>query len=310
MPSSRNSRTDSENRRDWKLAPRGNFWRATFTAMGSPCELLCETNSAAEAESLTEIVATEAWRIEDKFSRYLDGNIVDRINTANGSTIEVDDETARFIDYASELFAVSEGRFDITSGALRQVWTFDGSDRIPSESDILKVLQHVGWNRVTWRKPELTMPAGMQVDFGGIGKEYAVDRAVRFLQAESSANCLVNYGGDLAVTSPPKSQPDWQIGLESTKTPWSVPASLIQLRTGAIATSGDARRYLVKDGIRYGHILDPTTGWPVAGAPTSVTVAGDTCIQAGVFCTLAMLAGEGAEAMLDSEEVRYWCVRP
>ena len=78
---------------------------------------------------------------------------------------------------------------------------------------------------------------------------------------------------------------------------------------GALATSGDARRFVMKDGIRYGHILDPTTGWPVENAPHSITVAADTCTQAGMLATLAMLNGAAAENFLDAQDIQFWCQR-
>lgn len=316
MLSSHNSPTDSERvpkpprrPRNWKLRPHGRSWQATFLALGSPCEVLCETASAMDAEDIAEIVAAEAWRIEDKFSRYIDGNIVDQINSASGRSVEVDEETAGLIEFANLLYDMSDGRFDITSGVLRRVWTFDGSDRVPREADILDVMQHVGWDRVRWNDRVLTMPAGMQIDLGGIGKEYAVDKAISLIREHTAVPCLVNFGGDLGVTGPPSRQASWQIGRESLQGPSDSPSGVIQLKTGALATSGDSRRYLLKDGIRYSHILDPTNGWPVAGAPASITVAADTCVQAGVLCTLAMLRGHDAEAMLASEGVKYWSVR-
>ncbi|MDX1507376.1 MAG: FAD:protein FMN transferase [Woeseiaceae bacterium] len=295
--------------RSFELVRLGHLWRATFSAMGSPCELLCETRSASEAHALAETVAGEAWRIEDKFSRYIDGNIVDRINSARGAGVVVDDETAGLIDFANLLYGLSGGRFDITSGVLRRVWTFDGSDNIPQESAVLEVMQHVGWDRATWRNPVLSMPAGMQIDFGGIGKEYAVDRAVSLLRGQSTAACLVNFGGDLAVTGQPTSQPGWLVGREALQGLSAMPGGVVRLAAGALATSGDTRRFLVKDGVRYAHILDPTTGWPVLGAPASVTVAAETCVQAGMLCTLAMLKGGDAESFLDEEGVRFWCQR-
>ncbi|MFQ5610087.1 MAG: FAD:protein FMN transferase, partial [Woeseiaceae bacterium] len=231
--------------------------------MGSPCELLCETGSAAEADALTRTVTAEAWRIEDKFSRYIAGNIVDRINSAAGAGIEVDDETAGLIAFATFLHDRSGGRFDITSGVLRHVWTFDGSDAIPEEEEVREVLDFVGWHKVTWRNKTLTMPAGMQIDLGGVGKEYAVDKAVNQLREQDSVPCLVNFGGDLAVTASPTRQSSWQVGRETLQCPSATPAGVIHLESGALATSGDTRRFLLKDGMRYGHILDPTTGWPI-----------------------------------------------
>jgi thiamine biosynthesis lipoprotein len=277
--------------------------------MASPCEVLSEADSAAEARELTAIVATEAWRIEDKFSRYLPGNIIDRINTAQGAAIDVDDETAQLIDFSRTLYDLSEGRFDITSGVLRRVWRFDGSDNVPAREQVAAVMSDVGWHRVSWSSPALHMLADMQIDLGGIGKEYAVDRAANLIRQRESTSCLVNFGGDLAVTCSPTRRSAWTVGIESLSSGTRVPESLLKLKVGALATSGDARRFLEKDGKRYSHILDPTTGWPVPGAPRSITVAADTCTQAGMLSTLAMLQGKRAEAFLDAQGPDYWCDR-
>jgi len=275
--------------------------------MGSPCELLSEARSAEEAEELTALVAAEAWRIEDKFSRYLDGNIIDQINTADGRPIDVDAETAHLLEFAETLYALSDGAFDISSGTLRRAWTFDGSDNLPSNDEVAELLARVGWARAGWNTPVLTLPPGMEIDLGGIGKEYAVDKAVLELRGRSDTPCLVNFGGDLAVTGPPGSREAWTVGIETL-----VPGGAekrIELRHGALATSGDARRFLLKDGIRYSHVLDPRTGWPVTGAASSITVAADSCTQAGMLATLAMLKGESSESFLDEQTEQYWCRR-
>lgn len=284
-------------------------WRGQFQAMASPCELLCEASGHAEAQHLTQIVAQETWRIEDKFSRYLPGNIVDRINSAMGKTVEVDLETAQLIDFAVTLYQLSDQRFDITSGVLRRIWRFDGSSSIPNAREVDELMKNVGWHRVRWESPLITMPPGMEIDFGGIGKEFAVDRAAALLREETSVSCLVNLGGDLAVTSRPKRRDTWKVGIEAVNRPADMPASLLNLQIGALATSGDARRFLLKDGIRYSHILDPLTGWPIQAAPRSITVAADTCTQAGMLSTLAMLQGKGAETFLGAQNVSYWCDR-
>jgi thiamine biosynthesis lipoprotein len=293
--------------RDIALQPVDGGWAAHFSAMGSPCEVLLETKGRAAAMRASEAVAHEAWRIEDKFSRYLTDSIVQKINTAGGKSTSVDDETARLLDFAYTLYKLSDRRFDITSGVLREVWTFDGSDRVPDEEAVAGVLARVGWQRVEWASPVLTMPARMEIDLGGIGKEYAVDRCVAALRSALDAPGLVNFGGDLAVTGPPHRREAWRVAVEGDA-PLRADR-LVDLRQGALATSGDARRFLLRDGVRYGHILDPTTGWPVVGAPRSVTVAADTCTQAGMLSTLAMLQGEGAEAFLEQQDVQAWCRR-
>lgn len=275
--------------------------------MGSPCELVCEAPNRGDAQALSTLVAEEAWRIEDKFSRYLDGNVVDRINSATGAPVAVDDETADLLDFAAILYDLSEQRFDITSGALRRVWHFDGGDRIPSQESVEDALRMVGWHRANWQRPVLQMPDGMEIDLGGIGKEYAVDRCAALVRAQGASPCLVNFGGDLASSDAPRRRSRWKVAIEGVG-----PEELdhiVDLRQGALATSGDARRFLQKNGVRYSHILNPTTGWPVPNAPRSITVAADTCVQAGMISTLAMLKGAEAETFLKAQDNLFWCRR-
>jgi thiamine biosynthesis lipoprotein len=277
--------------------------------MASPCEVLSEADNRTDALELTRLAADEAWRVEDKFSRYHSGNSVSAINSALGSPVELDEETSQLIDFGQTIYELSAGRFDITSGVLRRVWIFDGSARVPSSDSIRDCMRDVGWQRVSWQRPIIQMPAGMEIDFGGIGKEYAVDRAVTLLREAADVSCLINLGGDLAATRPPVRRGYWTIGIESAGTGASIPANLLKLAVGALATSGDSRRYLETDGRRYSHILDATTGWPVTGAPKSVTVAADSCTQAGMLCTLAMLEGPGAEGFLGAQDVQFWVER-
>jgi thiamine biosynthesis lipoprotein len=144
----------------------------------------------------------------------------------------------------------------------------------------------------------------MELDLGGIGKEYAVDQAHDLLRARYDAPFLINFGGDLRASQPSPQGP-WQVGVERPGSERDA-ALLLELGHGGLATSGDARRYLLKDGVRYGHILDPRSGWPVRGAPRSVTVAASSCTEAGLLATLALLQGAGARAFLEEQGVRYW----
>lgn len=275
--------------------------------MGSPCEVLTGSSSESIARDLCELVAGEVWRIEAKFSRYLDGNIIHQINSADGTPVHLDAETVQLIEFTNTLHELSDGLFDITSGVLRQIWQFDGSDAVPSQEAIAKLLPKIGWERATWQDPSLQLQPGMEIDLGGIGKEYAVDRCVSLIRQSSSTPCLVNLGGDLAVTGPPANRSTWIVGVEAFR--GSDDEIVLELQQGAIATSGDSRRFLAKDGIRYSHVLNPKTGWSVDGAAASITVVADTCVQAGMLSTLAMLCGRGAEEFLDKQAERSWCRR-
>lgn len=279
-----------------------------FQAMASPCEILFDGLSDADAARLGALAETETRRIEQKFSRYRPDNLIDRINHANGHPVTVDEETARLLDFADRLHQLSGGLFDITSGALRRIWTFDGSDRVPEPEAIAAVLPFIGWHRVRWQPPELQLPSGMEIDLGGIGKEYAVDQVFALLAARTDAPLLVNFGGDLRCRGPRRDGSPWQVGIEHPGRDGQA-LRVLALTDGGVATSGDARRFLLRNGVRYGHILNPLTGMPVADAPRSVTVVAATCTEAGMLSTLAMLCGAGAEAFLEEQQVRHWVVR-
>jgi thiamine biosynthesis lipoprotein len=275
--------------------------------MASPCEVHVGVEDRAIAERAVALAAAEAARIEAKYSRYRTGNVVHAINTSGGREVTVDEETAKLLDYAARLHELSDGRFDITSGVLRRAWTFDGGDRVPAAADIAALLALVGWGKVRWRSPHIALEPGMQIDFGGIGKEYAVDRAAA-LVARQTSSCLVNFGGDLLAVGPAPGGRPWRVGIESLADPAKA-SKEIDLERGALATSGDARRFVERNGTRYGHVLDARTGWPVPGAPRSVTVAAPSCTEAGMLATLALLHGEQAERFLSAQHARYWCLR-
>lgn len=280
----------------------------SFQAMASPCELRVETADRELAEGLGRAAEAEARRIEAKYSRYRADSVLTRINQSADSALEVDDETAELLDLAAECYALSDGLFDVTSGVLRRIWKFDGSDRVPSQEQIKQVLPLVGWSRLRWEKPWLTKPPGMEIDLGGIGKEYAVDLTLQQLTAKTDAPILVNFGGDLRVSGPRSNGGRWPVVIESVDRA-GVSEAVLDIAVGALTTSGDARRFLLKDGVRYSHILDPRTGWPVEDPPRSVTVTAETCLQAGLMSTLAMLQGRQAEAFLEAEGVQAWWIR-
>jgi FAD:protein FMN transferase len=278
-----------------------------FTAMASPCELLLDATDVHAAGQLGGVAAQEAWRIETKFSRYRPDSIISVINRSKGSTVAVDAETAALIDYAARCHSLSEGRFDITSGVLRRCWKFDGSDRLPQPAAVAALLPLIGFEKVLWQAPLITLPAGMEIDFGGIGKEYAVDRVLALIAERFAGAALVNFGGDLATNRAPAAGP-WQVGVERPDTEGQA-RLLLELSRGGLATSGDTHRFLLRDGVRYSHILDVRTGWPVPGVPRSVTVAAGSCVEAGILATFAMLQGGAAEAFLVEQGVHHWCLR-
>ena len=292
---------------DYHLDDKGEYWLARFTAMASPCELLVEAGDSITANRMAAIAFQQARRIEQKFSRYRDDNIVHQINHSQGKTVEVDEEATLLLNFAEQCHQLSDGLFDITSGVLRKIWNFDGSDNIPDHKQVQAILPLVGWHKISWRPPFLTVPRKMEIDFGGIGKEYAVDQTWQLLQQEVKTAFLVNFGGDLRAGGIRQKKKPWLIGLENPVHS-DIAQGAIKITHGALATSGDSKRYLLKNGKRYAHILNPKTGWPVEHAPRSITVAAETAIEAGMLATFALLKGKDAKRFLDGQQAQYWAL--
>ena len=287
-----------------RVERRDNLFAGCFAAMACDCEILIDSDDAMLAERLIRLGAAECRRIERKFSRYRDDNIVHAIHQSAGQPLRVDDETANLLDFAERCWQISDGRFDITSGILRRAWRFDRYSPPPSTETIESLLPLIGWDKLQWQRPWLRLPEGMEIDFGGIGKEYAVDRVLALLDRESALPLLVNFGGDLACNGPQRDDRPWAIGIGHPDAQGQA-IETWQLRQGALATSGDAHRCIIHQGIRYGHVLDPTTGWPTPGAARAVTVAAPRCLDAGILSTLALLHGQQAQDFLEAQQVPY-----
>lgn len=275
--------------------------------MASRCEVRVAAASGQAADELARAAIAEVARIESKYSRYRADSALSLINAAaGGGWREVDSETDALLDYAATLFDSSEGRFDITSGVLRRAWNFREA-RVPSPAELAPLLQLVGWDRVGRARGKVRLPlAGMELDFGGFGKEYAADRAAAALAAQGVRHGYVNLGGDLRVIGPQPDGSPWLIGIQDPRSETQLAAS-IAVSAGALATSGDYERFIEVEGKRYCHILDPASGYP-PGHWRSVSVLAPLCIAAGSFATLAMLRGADALDFLDDSGLGYLAI--
>ena len=291
-----------------KSAPSALDHGVKFVAMASDCEVRLAGVSAARAQALAALAMAEVRRIETKYSRYRADSVVSQINAAagNGKAINIDAETAQLLAFATQLFELSEGLFDATSGVLRQVWDFKTA-RKPTAQQLANVLPRIGWNHVQWnaQTAQLALP-DMELDFGGFGKEYAADRAATVLANEGAQHGLVNLGGDIRVIGPQADGSPWLMGIRHPRQDDAVIAS-IPISTGALATSGDYERFFTENGQRFCHVLNPKTGWP-AQHWQSISVIAPVCVAAGAMTTTAMLKGPDAIAFLEEQGVSYLAV--
>tara|TARA_R110001592_G_scaffold1212_10_gene7201 strand:+ start:1332 stop:2249 length:918 start_codon:yes stop_codon:yes gene_type:complete len=283
-----------------------------FFAMASQCEIIIETTKKSIAKRLGDALAHEVWRIEDKYSRYNVNSVCSKINQSQGQAVVIDNETYLLLNFADTCYQLSDGLFDITSGVLRRIWSFDCSANIPTTEEVNSLTAYIGWPKVHFDEKHIRLPENMEVDFGGIGKEYAVDRCILLSQAITDKPILVNLGGDLCATSPRKNNKAWQVGIDNPNVQVKKGQNqqmVVSLYQGALATSGDAQRYLLNKGKRYSHILNAKTGWPIENAPRSITVVAPQCIQAGILATLALLQGDNAENFLTEQDIKFWAIR-
>lgn len=296
-----------------------NLWRTLrfdFTAMASPCSLQLDGRNESLMRQAAADAMAEVHRIEKKFSRYQPDSIVSRINQAAGlQAVKVDDETDGLLTFCDSLWRMSEGAFDITSGVLRRAWDFKAAT-LPDPAHLQSLLAHVGWQGVE-RQGHLVglTQAGMELDLGGIGKEYAADRAAAVLHSHGVTHALVNLGGDLHALGerglPELQGAPWRIDIQHPRPAPDAPTqplAQLALSRGGLATSGDYERFFIHADRRYCHVLNPHTGWPVSHWQ-SVSVLATNTTTAGALATIAMLKGEDATAWLASQGVRYLAVQ-
>ncbi len=277
-----------------------SYYRYAFKAMGSPCDIQLFADTHAKAKKVADAVIADVNRLEALYSRYRSDSFLSVINrvAAAGGSITVDDETAGLLNYAATCYDQSDGLFDITSGILRRAWRFD-LGKLPDQEQIQELLDKVGWHKLRWAPPVLEFPnPGMEIDFGGVVKEYAVDRAAALCWEAGIRHGVVNLGGDIKIIGPRADGSPWRVGIRHPRNKEAVMQTIL-LREGALASSGDYERCIIVNDVRYGHVLNPKTGWPVRYL-AAVSVVGDFCVVAGSASTIAMLKEDKGPAWLES----------
>lgn len=263
-----------------------------FALMGGSAVVeFVDDRGQERAEQIARAVENEARRIEFKFSRYRESSVISQINRNAGRTpVAVDEETEMLMRSALDLARMTAGRFDPTVGALRHAWDFK-TGRVPSAGEIAALLPLVNSAAVSVRDQTVFLQCpGMEIDLGGVGKEYAVDRVARLLREEGIRAAIVNFAGDVSTIGSRGDGRPWSVAVVDPRDRGSCRFAVRVLGDAGIATSGDYERGFVKDGVRYHHILDATTGWPARGV-ASVTVVAASTFQAGRFATAAFLLG-------------------
>src|SRR5450631_872657 len=241
------------------------LFRFGFPAMASANELQIWAEAEADARRGADAAIADALRIEAKYSRYRDDSVVTRVNREAGlAAVPIDAETAALLRYADQCYRLSEGLFDITAGVLRRTWDFRRTPPLlPTDAALADAVSAIGWCDVEWSEHAIRLPrGGMEIDFGGICKEYAADRMATLCLEHGLRHVLVNLGGDVRAAGPQHDGAPWSIGIRHPRRTGEVIAT-VELAGGALATSGDYERFFEIDDRRYCHLLNARTGWPV-----------------------------------------------
>lgn len=281
------------------------LYHFSFNAMACRNELSLYCQNEKVAHKIADQAIAMVNTLEQRYSRYRSDSILSQINASAGQAdgMSVDAETSALLNYAQTCYQQSDGLFDVTSGVLRQLWDFK-KNIVPRQQDIEDIQQMIGWNRLNWLPPRITLPIpGMELDFGGIVKEYAADSCANLCRSLGVKSGIVNMGGDIHVIGPHPDGCPWVIGIQDPRNSENVLTS-IELRQGGLASSGDYQRCMVVDDKRYSHILNPETGWPVEGL-RAVSVIAPHCLIAGSTSTIAMLKGQAGKQWLDTTGMPY-----
>lgn len=298
-------------------------WRDEFTALGTHVLLLVTMSPPAAARDF--FAAARAWlaRFEARYSRFRPDSLVARVNAAAGREwVEIDAEMETMLDVCTHVQAWSDGVLDCTMGPLARLWDHRRQTAAPpTAEEVAAARRLVGWSLVQRAPGRVFLPhAGMALDFGGWGKEWAVDALADLARRHGLSSVLIDLGHDLRALGRPEGRAAWQVGLEDPAHPGTHRGQLLVADGLGVASSGDYLRHFRHDGRTYGHIVDLRSGAPVHHAGRQVTVVAPSCFLAGLLATTAFVLGpdaglelirrhSGAEAVFTTDRHRLQTLR-
>lgn len=276
--------------------PRASEARRTFPALGTFATVIVETPGDLDHEAMISGVDSLLRRIEAETGRF-PGQGLWEINRTRGAALsELGPHILSVIALSDSVFHATDGLFDPTAGALVEAWGFPDDPHMPIEPQLEEALGATGWNLLGFRNDSIVLPEGMKLDFGAVAKGYAVDQAYEYLVSRGALSCLVEVGGEVRCGG----ERLWRVAVRHPRN--NGYHAIYEMRSGALATSGDYECFLIHDGVRYSHLIDPFTGFSKAEAQ-SATVFAETCGRADAYATAAAVGGREAVEGFDMSGV-------
>ena len=274
-----------------------------------------------DASTLPAVVHTaldEVDRVDRLMSHYRPDSPLSRLNReAARGPVAVEPELLAFLDVCLRWSRESDGAFDITVGPLMKAWGFFRDEgRVPGKEELAAALEVVGYRHVVLDRERGTVRfdrPGVELDLGGIGKGYAVDRVVDLLRRRGVASALVNLGGSSVYgLGRPPGREAWEVGIQDPTEPAKI-ALTVSLRDRSLSVSGGYARFFERDGVTYAHIMDPRTGRPVQGV-LSVAVISARATDGDVLDNVLFVEGPDRAALFlerrSSTEALFFLPKP
>ena len=248
----------------------------------------------SQDESLIDTCFDMANTYEHYFSRTLKGSDIYNINHANGAPVEVHDETAELIRYGIAFGDLSGGVFDISIGALTDLWDIPNNNgTIPAQSQIDAALATVDYRQITVDGNTVTLGnPDAALDLGGIAKGYAADRMREYLNANGACEGFINLGGNVLTLGQKANDEPYHIGIRKPFGEDGETITAVDVTDRSIVTSGRYERYFEKDGHIYHHILDPKNGYPYDNGLNGVTILSDSSMVGDALSTICFALGQ------------------
>jgi len=273
-------------------------------SMGSEVHLTAWTSDEGATAAAFTRVFDEFDRLDGLMSIWREGSDVVRLNASAGAgAVPVSPEVREVIGQARYVSDLTDGKFDATFGALSGLWKFDHDldGRIPPRAEVAARLPLIDYRALT--VDELAGTAslargGMKVHLGGIGKGYAVDRAVGILQRAGVHDFMIQSGGDLYLGGRRGTRP-WRAGIQDPRGAPDAVFAVMDLTDVAFSTSGDYERFFMRDGLRYHHILDPDVGEPARGCRSVTIVTRSATLADGLSTGVFVLGAEAGMALIE-----------
>lgn len=282
-------------------------------AMGSTYSIAVYGDDQAKLESAVEEAFEEARRLDGLLSNYKADSEWSLVNkNAAAGPIMVSPELFNLLNACSNYSRASEGAFDITVGPLMRVWGFyKGTGHLPQGAEVETARTHIGYQFMEFNPAEHTVrfkKAGLEMDPGGIGKGYAVDKMVAVLRRKGIASGLVSASGSsiYAMGTPP-GQDGWHIDIKDPRDPARKPVTEVVLKEESMSTSGSYEKFFEADGRVYSHIMDPRTGYPAQGM-LSVSVIAPRTIDSEAWAKPMFINGRSWSAAHKPQNMRaFFC---